>query len=406
MVDEDTDTTWRARWYGVVSMSLSRVREQATRVMPGRIASTVLAVALTIGLLLLVTGVAVALADDGITSETDADVRIAPADGGSLSALDGVESPRLGEASERSETIRSTDGVDHATPMLVETVALQTSDGESERVLAVGVVPDADASVATLPAASLEDGAEDEPSGPIVLSDAAADRLAVTSGDDLEVAETETNDASLSLAVTAVESGDGDVPVALVHLDDLQELSGADEGDLADGVLVWGENDRAVSAAESAYPDATIETDDEVTLAALFDDGLALATSLIALVVGVTVCSLFVATTAGLTVEEDRETLAVLAAVGFPVRSRLATVAVTTLSTTLGGAIVGIAVGFGGIVVVNALADAVMASGAVAHAHPLFAPYAVAVAVFSGLAALPYPLAIAARTDVLAEVGR
>lgn len=414
MADEDgTETTRRARWYGIASMSLSRVRTQATRVMPGRIASTVLAVALTVGLLLLVTGVAVALADGGVTSETDADVRVAPGpdDERSLSAIDGVESPRLGEARERSATIRSADGVDHASPMLVETVELQATDGQPQRVLVVGVVPAESTTVATLPTDALEAEAAAEPAdettpGTIVLSDAAADRLAATAGDDLEVASTRTGDASHSVAVASVEpGGDGDVPVALVHVETLQALSGADEDDLADAVLVWGD-DRTVSAAESAYPDAAVDADDEVSPAALFDDGLALATSLIALVVGVTVCSLFVATTAGLAVEEDRGTLAVLAALGFPVRSRLATVAVTTLATTVGGAVVGIAVGIGAIVAVNALAGVALSAGAVAHAHPLFVPYAVAVAVLSGLVALPYPLAIAARTDVLTEVGR
>jgi putative ABC transport system permease protein len=108
----------------------------------------------------------------------------------------------------------------------------------------------------------------------------------------------------------------------------------------------------------------------------------------------------------GMTVDEDRRALAVLESIGVPVRGRLAVVAISTAVTTLVGALVGIGVGVAGIAGVNAVASATVAPGAVARFHPSFVPYAIAVALLSGLVASPYPLAVAARTSVLEEVGR
>lgn len=419
-MDDDAGGRRRSRWIGVVGVAFARLRTRAAHVAPGRSAAVVWAVALTIAILLIVTGVALALADQGTATRDDADVRIVPGDGGTLSSVDGVESSRLGSTNDRAAAIREEDGVDHASPVLVETIHVQSADGDRpQRVLAVGVVSgDDSATVATLPTDPLSsgdphyaDGAYDGPwTGEAVLSPTAADRLDVGTGDDLAVTSGGSEGAS-SFTVTAVEepvgeSPDADVPVVLVQLSELQVLAGADDDGLADRVVVWGDSGASTAAGESVYPDAAVGTTDGQGVAALFDDGLALATSVVALLVGVTICALFVATTAGMAIDEDRRTLAVLASLGFSLRSRLAIVAIETMATALYGALFGVVLGVTGIVALNVVAVGTVASSDVAHLHPLFVPYAVAVALASALLAVPYPLAIAARTNVLEEVGR
>ncbi|MDF9744350.1 ABC transporter permease [Natrinema salsiterrestre] len=418
---DDVGSGRRARWRGIVGLTLSRWWRRATRTTVSRIASTIAAVALTIALLVVVTGIALALAGGGVANQDDADVRITPEEGGTLSSVDGVEGPRLGATNDQAATIRSHDGVEHASPVLLETGQLESSDGEPRTVRLVGVVPDDESrTVAGLSTADLESGdphyANGSYSGPrtgeIVLSSTAAERLGASPGDELAVSTGpggRTSSAAPSVRVTAVadEGASGsDAPIALVHLSELQSVSGADDGQLADRVLVWGESRAAQSAATDAYPAAAVEVAGETDPSSLFDDGLAFATSVLALLVGVTICASFVATTMGMTVDEDRRMLAVLESVGFPTYSRLAVVAVSTVITTLVGSVAGIGLGMVGIVGVNTIAGGTVAPGAVAHFHPLFAPYAIAVALFSGLVAVPYPLAVAARTSVLEEVNR
>ncbi|MFC4249392.1 ABC transporter permease [Natribaculum luteum] len=409
----------RTRWAGLVGLSTTRLWKRATRTTAGRVAATTGAVALTIALLLVVTGIALALAGGGAVATDDAAVRVAPEESGTLSAVDGVEGPRLGSTNERAAAIRSQADVEHASPVLVETVQLETADGDTAHVLVVGVVSDErPRTVAGLSTDSLESGdphyAEGSYDGPrtgeLVLSRDAAERLGASTSDELAASSVRTSDDAPSFTVTAVDAAadgrDADVPVALVHLSELQSLSGGDDGELADWVLVWGEAGAAESAAVDAYPDAAVASERGVDPAALFDDGLAFATSAIALLVGVTICASFVATTMGMTVDEDRRTLAVLEAVGFPTHSRLAVVAISTLVTTLCGALLGVGLGVAGIAAVNAVAGATVAPGTVAVAHPLFVPYAIVVALLSGLVAVPYPLAVAARTTILEEVSR
>ncbi|MWV41122.1 FtsX-like permease family protein [Natrialba sp. INN-245] len=412
----DRDGSRRERWRGLTELSLVRLRNRATRTGPRRTIATVTAVALTIALLVVLTGVALALAG-GVAEDTDADVRITPEDGGTFSSIDGVEEPRLGETSQRSATIREQDGVDHASPVLVETGRLETGDGSDHGpVLLVGVVPDGESrTVAGVPTDGLEpgdphyaDGSYDGvPTGEVVLSEPAADRLDAEEGDELGVpgAHLAGESTHPPLTVTSVEGEDGDsgsdVPVALVHLSELQTFAGSGDDELADTILVWGEPDAAASAAADAYPNAAVGPVGNGGPSALFDDGLALATGLLALVVGIAICASFVATTAGMNVDHDRTALAVLESVGVPTSGRLGIVALSTVTTAMCGALLGAALGFVGIRVVN-----VVAGSAVATTHPLFVPYAVGVALLATLIAVPYPLAVANRTSVLEEVSR
>ncbi|AHF98597.1 hypothetical protein HALLA_06775 [Halostagnicola larsenii XH-48] len=409
----------RHRWRGIVGVSIARLWHRPTRINSSRIRMAVVVVALTIALLLCISGIALAVADDGAMQADDADAEIAPEGSGSLSAVDGVESSRLGEANERAAEIRSEDGVEHASPVLVEPTKFESPDGDTRTILLVGVVPDdTSRTVAGLSTTGLESGDShyDDGSyaGPterqLVLSPSAADRLDASEGDERTVSSGQSDMDVPSLTVSAVDdtgaAGEGDAPVALVHLSELQTFAGSGDDQLADRILVWGEPAAAESAAEDVYPGASVESTSGGDPSALFDDGLAFATSAIALLIGVTICASFVATTMGMAVDQDRRTLAVLQTVGISLSGRLVVVATTTVVATLCGAVIGIVLGALGILAINAVAGATVASGSVAMAHPVFVPYALAVALVAGVLAVPYPLVIAARTSVLTEVGR
>lgn len=131
MADDDTfesdgDGTRRSRWRGILGVSVTRLWKRTVRTRSSRVVATVCAVALTIALLVVVTGVALGLADGGAVEDADAHVQIVPEESGTLSAVDGVEGPRLGETNDRAETIRESDGVDHASPVLIEPVELES----------------------------------------------------------------------------------------------------------------------------------------------------------------------------------------------------------------------------------------------------------------------------------------
>lgn len=432
------------RWLGLCRLSLDRLAARLRR-HPRRTGVTVSLVALTIALLLVVTGIAVGLAGESTTDESE--IRVVPEGGGTLSSVIDVEGPRLGDTHGRTATIDDRDDVAHATPILTELVRLRTADGETETALALGVVPPAKPTeIEGVSTAGLEPGdphfANGSFDGPrtdeIVVTDAVANDLNATAADDIAIgsprsqlsgaggqqrqAEDEADEnrsrtpaGVRTVTVTAVDDTEttdlaGELPLVVVHLSELQTLTGADDGDLADQVLVEAGSDASTgtveAAAEDAYPNATVRAGGDGGVASIRSDDLALATSLVALVVAVAICSLFVATAAALTIERDRRTIAALAAVGFSLRSRLAVVALTTLGLTLAGALAGVGLGVVGIAVTNRVATATVAPEPIAALRPVLAPYAVGVALIAGVLALPYPLYLVARTNVVAELGR
>lgn len=412
------NTRWR-RWLALVRFAGGRATAQFRRT-PRRTAVTVGLIAVTIALLVIVTGLSVALADD--TTDDEAAIRVVPDGGGTLSPVVEIEGPRLDDVHDRTATIDDRDDVDYATPVLMEIVQVRTLEAnEPANVLAVGIVPnEASPTVGGVSTESLEpgdphyaDGSYDgDQTGDVVLSTGAADQLNASEADPLLLASPETGSISQSHEVTAIDdpadsaSLSSELPVVVLRLSELQSLSGAADEDLADQVLVETDSADAEAAVEETYPNATIESEDDAGLAALRDDDLALATSAVALVVGVGVCTLFVTTASALVVERERRTLAVLAAVGFPTRSRLAVVAVLTLGLTVAGGLCGIALGYAGIALVNYLATATMTSSSIATGHPAFVPYALGVAIGAGALAMPYPLYLAVKTDVVAELSR
>ncbi|QRV15809.1 ABC transporter permease [Haloterrigena salifodinae] len=421
MVDEESaERTRVGRWLALVRFAAGRIATQARRT-PRRTAVTVGLVAITIALLVTVTGISVALAGDTTADDNEADLRVVPHEGGTFSPVVGVEGPRLSDVHDRTETIDNRADVDYATPVLMEVVQARSPEGEeSVNVMAVGVVPrESSPPVGGVPTAPLEpgdphyaNGSYDGPrTGDVVLSTAASDQLNASEEASLVVrgSQMTANASAGTYEVTAVEDADtaslsDGLPVVVLRLSELQTLTGADDEDLADQVLVGTDSDGAHEAIEETYPNATVESGTEPGLAALQDDDLALATSLITLIVGIGICTLFVTTATGLLVERERQTLAVLSAVGFPGRSRLAVVAVMTLTLTVVGAVVGIALGYAGVAVTNWIATSTVTSSPIATTDPLFVPYALAIAVVAGLFALPYPLYLTTKTDVVAEL--
>src|SRR6056297_3177871 len=157
---DDADDRRRSRWRGLVGLSATRLWKQATTTRTGRMAASTGAVALTIAILLVVTGIALALATAGVVTEADADATVVPQQGETLSDVGGVEPVQLGAVNERAAEIRDSEGVDHASPVLVETVRLEGAESEASGLVAlVGVVPDdEERTVAGLSTAGLDPG--------------------------------------------------------------------------------------------------------------------------------------------------------------------------------------------------------------------------------------------------------
>jgi putative ABC transport system permease protein len=311
--------------------------------------------------------------------------------------------------------------VSDATPVLVELIRLRgQQSAEPKYVLGIGVIPSKnDETIASVSTAKLTpgdpyyaDGEYDGTfTGEVILSPAAAQLLNASQSDRLAAGSLTTTRVQRDYTVTAVASSgpetvQGQFPVAVFHLSELQRLTGADVGDHADQILVRTNRPQVKSEVQAVYPDSAVVTRTSLTTRQLFDSKLPLALSTAAGIIGFVVSTLFLATTMSLEVDADRATLGVFAALGYSTRTRLLMTLTSTFLLALLGSLVGIVLGVAGILLVNAVTAARFGVGQIAILHPLLPVVAVTLSLVVALFAAPYPLSVVWRTDPLSEVGR
>ncbi|WP_435196340.1 ABC transporter permease [Natronomonas sp. EA1] len=404
-----------ARLRGLLGLGVRRTVGRLRGSESTQTALSVVGVAVAIALMLTVTGVGLGLATGDTVAGSATDYWILPSESAS-SVVTGVEGQRLGQVHRVTTRIENIEGVTHATPVLVSVVranatgaSVQASGNATEDayLLALGVIPpESGAPVVGIPTGGLtpgDPGYEGAPTNEVVLSEGAAETLGVDRGAGLRFAPR----ANRSFRVTAVEqprsAGLGQLPVAVVHLSELQTLTGA-SGDSADRILVDAEPPATAADFEGIYPNSRVLTREERVREQVTSSQLSLAMGVASLLIAVVIGCLFVATTMGLELAADSETRAVLAAVGFTPLSRTVVVATQTLVVCALGGVLGVGLWVGTSLLINAVADATLGAGGIASLSPLLAGYGLAVALAIGLLTVPYLLLVSrgSASEVLA----
>ncbi|WP_459191733.1 FtsX-like permease family protein [Halosimplex sp. J119] len=376
---------------------------------------SVLGVVLAVGLMVAVTGIAVGLASESVIASDETDYWIVPEESNVQSVVVSTGGVQLSEVHDTSGRIATDERVDHSIPVLLELLPVRDpATGERTYVLAVGVVANPDAEILGLSTDGLTpgdphyaNGSYDGPwTGEAVLNDAAIQTLNVSTGATLDSGRTRDNQ---SLTVANVTSGDsatafGQVPVAVVHLSELQAITGAQNGDQADQILV-STNDPAVKERlQGIYPRTTVVERNGLAAQQVSTSNLPLAIAVSAVVTAVVVGVLFVTTLMGLEVTADREHLGTLAAIGVSRRSQSVIVAVETVTVAVVGGLGGLLLGLAGIAGLNAAGQEFLGIDDIAAFDPLLVGYALVIAVVIGLLGAVYPVLLSRRTDALEAV--
>lgn len=389
---------------GVVQ-TLGRFRTAEAR----RLVMTTLGVALAVALMVSVTSVAVGLASGSTVQGDDVDYWIVPEGGSASTIAVSVEGPRLGAVHQTTAEIEADDRVTYATPVQLQ--ILQVSAGNtSEYVLAAGVVPPADGQrVLGLPTESLAPG---DPhyangtyngtwTGEAILSSAAAEVLGVETGAELNASGTDRSLRAVDVADADVSTGLGPVPVMLVHLSELQTITGTAAGDQADQILVSTNDPSVEQELVGVYPRTDVLTRSGVGGASVSTSSLPLAVAVAAFLTAVTIGALFVATLTGLDVIANRATIAAQGAMGFSRRSQTILILSQVVTIAGLGGIAGTLLGLGGVLAINQLSQAYVGVQNVAQFHPALLAYGPLVAIMIGLLASPYPAWLARRTNIV-----
>lgn len=375
---------------------------------------TVAGVGVPIAVMLIVTGLGFGLVSETTVRSPGVDYWIVPEAGTTQSSVVSVGGPQLGQVHGVSAGLSARDDIEYATPVLMELVRV-TSGGTGEFVLALGVIPRATADeFVGVSSGGLTPGDpfyangsfDGDWTGEAVVSSGAADLLDAGPGSRITV-ESSSEQRNRSFTVVGVSqgaSGLGELPVVLVHLSELQRLTGADSGDQADQFLVKTGQPGVRGVLEGIYPRSLVLSRTGLAVQQVVSAELPLAMAVIALVVAVVIGSLFAASTLGLTIAADSTTRAVLAAIGFSGRSRAALIATQTITVTLLGGILGVVLGTTGILVMNAAARRFFVDLPVARFDPVLVAYGLGVAVVIGLVTVPYLLVVSRRTTTMEDL--
>lgn len=409
------------RLRGVVGFGARYAVARLFRAETRQSALAVVGVAVAVALVLSVTSVAV-----GLAAGPDAgggDYWIVPEDGAS-SVVTGVERQRLGRVHATADRIERLEGVASATPLLA-TAGRVDGEAGGKYLFLVGIVPaeggggdgasPADggsgraARVVGLSTAALEPGDpyfangsyDGRRTGQAVLSAGAAEALSAGAGDSFTLA-TGARDANRTFAVAAVEeprtAGLGQFPVAVVHLSELQAITGAASGDAADRIRVTTTGPGVAGRLAGIYPNSEVLTDAELRRQRVLDSRLTVAVAVASFVVAVAVGCLFVATTMGFELAAEHRSRAVMRAVGLSRATLVTVVAVQTLTVCLLGGAVGVLLWVLVALGVNLAGTALLSTGAVAVLRPELAAAGIGAALLVGLLTLPYLLVVSDRT--------
>ena len=377
---------------GFVALSARRLYVRGTRTATRRTAASIAGVAVAIALLVIASGLAVGLATQTTIYGEDVDYWITPEGGGETSALVATGGPQFGEAHTTTAQIESLDGVNYATPVL-STVRFTEGPNESANVLFVGIIPRENmqtvsgVSTTGLSAGEIETPPDRDWSGEVVLSASAASQLGIA-GDSHESIHT---DGATFDTITIDEASTGpDLPIAVVQLTDLQQLTGGAEIDTADQFLVSTTDSAVRTDLETVHDQSSVNTRADLMVTEIIDTDAALAIGVGAFLITFVIGTLFIVMTAGLELTTDAATMATLSAIGVSGRSQMALAGVQTLLVTLIGGIVGAGFGLGSLHGINAVVSRAVLPVPVASTHPAIAVYGVLAAVVIGVITLPY----------------
>lgn len=410
--DAPTGTRRLRRWFGRIGLAWQWVRSKGLETSPKRTWMSIIGVAMAVALLVSVTGLAIGIASP-VTGTGDSDEYwIVPETGGESSPLVATDEPQFGSVHEANEEILRHDYVDESTPILMEVVQVESDSGETEYVLALGVIPSSiGESVLGISTEAMSlgdpyaDNSSDPPTGDIVLSDGAATLLEAEEGSELSVVSSGSTE---SVTTTDVDRGDGDgvlgaTPVVVMKLSELQTLTGAAEHDQADQFLVQTNSSSAADDLDGLYSESEVRSSSEMATQQVLDSELALALSLTAVLVSVFVGTLFIGTTMVLELIGNRSQLTSLHAMGIGLRSQLSVYAVQTVIIAAIGGFIGGFLGVGTIRALNMASTHLSTVGAVAIEHPLFPVYGFGVAIVIGLITIPILWVTLARLDIGGE---
>ncbi len=365
---------------------------------------TVLAIGISVASVILLVSVAITMNQGSEASLEQTDFWVIPAGSGVFDPVTNSEKTMLGNVHQRVDAIKSNPDVKAATPILNK--VLYAAKKEPKVVLGVGIIPDG----TLIPPDALSTG-DPRYYGKNWTREAAINQqlsnlLGVKKGDYIYLgASSNALLNSTPFKITSIQdfAEFSTAPVAILHLSELQELTGNLKGDRANQIIVKGEN--LLPLLQAYFPDAIVLSEAEYYAHSITDDKRTLATAIAVTVVSFVLGVLFISSAMIFSVNEKQKEFAAMRAIGISDRSIIKIVMYEAVIISIIGGIAGVLLGFSGRYALNTATRLLFGIDIVSSINPVIIIAAFSTAVVAGVVSGVIPALLGRRADIVKALG-
>ena len=267
--------------------------------------------------------------------------------------------------------------------------------GSVKAIIGIGVIP-GNIDVAPVSSDGFTPGDHDD-THEAVINEKTARLLDVGTGDRIYAGESQASLQPFKVVNVIALPEYSLSPVIVLHLSELQEITGNRGGDRANEIIVSG-GDREF--LESVYPGEVVLSNTELTAHNIYSDKRILATTIAVVSVSIVICILFVSTTMIMSVNEKQREFAVMRAIGISDATIIGIVLWESVILSLAGGCIGALLSVGGRVLAGEIGQHLYETNVPMVMPPPLLVGGVCVAVVAGVLSGIFPAILSRKHNI------
>lgn len=374
----------------------------------GRTFFTVFAIAIAVSTAILLVSLGMGLKQGAaMMYDRAVDYWVIPPESSVTDLVSNSERTMLGDVHQSVDKISSNPDIKGATPMLNRLIYVSSANRTPKAVMGIGVIPgNVDALPASSPGFSWGDVyfTGGERTGEVVINEKTAQLLGLKPGDMLRLGASSNSLNNSFRVVGMISAAEYSIsPIVVLHLSELQELTGNFKEDRANYIIIQGNN--AFPFLKGLFPNALVLSSAEYSAYNVVSDKKMLATAFAVSVVATLMAVLFISSTMILSINEKQKEFASMRAIGISQLSIMKIVLYESIILSLLGAFLGILLTNLGQKLLNMTAYSYFEAGQIAVVSPLLQLGGIGIALTAGIFSGLIPMIMTRRINIVSTLG-
>jgi putative ABC transport system permease protein len=366
---------------------------------------TVLAIGISVASVILLVSVAISMNQGNEASQEQTDFWVIPSGSDVFDSVTNSEKTMLGNVHQRVDAIKSNPDVKSITPILNK--VLYAAKKEPKVILGVGIIPDGTTLIASDALSIGDPGYYGENwTFEVAINRQLSNLLGVKKGDYIYLgASSIALVNSTPFKITSIQdlADFSTAPVAVLHLSELQGLTGNLKGDRANQIIVTG--NKLLPLLQEYFPDAIVLSEAQYYAHSITDDKRTLATAIAVIVVSFVMGVLFISSAMIFSVNEKQKEFAAMRAIGISDKSIMKIVMYEAVMISIIGGAAGVILGFFGRNALNAATRSLFGIDIVSSINPVIIIAAFSTAVIAGVVSGVIPAFLGRRANIAKVLG-